>query len=128
MSGSQQVFVYGTLRRHASHHHLLARAHFLGHHVTPIGYTMYDLGAYPAVVARGSHRIHGEVYRLSQRMLAILDDYEAYPDDYHRRRIVTPFGPSWIYLWRRQAIVSGYTAPAVKSGDWLVHESGGYPA
>lgn len=124
MNGAQRVFVYGTLRRHGNHHHLLGKARFLGDYVTPPGYTMVDLGDYPAVVAGGRYQVTGEVYRITQRVLARLDEYEDYPREYTRRKIATAYGPSWIYLRVRPGIVSGYTRRLVKTGNWLAGRQG----
>lgn len=117
MSATDRVFVYGTLRQDQPNHPILQRARYLGTCRTAPGYTLYDLGPYPAAVAAGQERINGEVYAIDRQTLAALDQLEGYPHYYDRRRVDTPIAAAWIYLlpwaephWRR-----------VRGGDWLAH-------
>lgn len=118
MIGTQRLFVYGSLRRCSSHHHFMIKAHFLGDYVTPKHYTMYDLGAYPAVVSGGRHAVTGEVYQISRQTLRLLDRFEEYPQEYMRKIINTAFGPSWIYLWQQAQSHHPGQLRVVSSGDW----------
>ena len=74
------VFVYGTLRRSATHpmHGLLQPATFVG--FARFQGRLYDLGNYPAAVASDdpADTVYGEVYELSEpaATLAALDHYE----------------------------------------------------
>jgi gamma-glutamylcyclotransferase (GGCT)/AIG2-like uncharacterized protein YtfP len=112
-----RVFVYGTLRQGEAHHGLLRDAALLGPHHTEPGYTMWDLGAYPGVVAGGRGRILGEVYRVSAPTLRRLDRLEDYPRLFDRRLIESPYGRAWMYLYRGH---SRGRRP-VGSGDWKKH-------
>lgn len=115
MPADDLVFVYGTLRRGQSNHALLARAAFLGEHTTEPGYTMLDLGWYPGVVQGGADSIRGELYRVDADTLAALDVLEDYPDLYTRKRIQTPLGGAWIYLYLHAAPATAIVA----GGNWL---------
>lgn len=110
-----RVFVYGTLRRGEVNAGLLSEAELLGCHVTLPHYTMYSLGAYPGVVARGRTPIAGEVYSVDRRQLTQLDRLEDYPRLYERRLISSPWGNAWIYLYRG----GRHGFRVIPSGDWL---------
>lgn len=110
-----RFFVYGTLRRGESNHHLLGDALFLGFHRTQARYSMLSMGWYPAVIDDGHTAIHGEVYQISKAHLGRLDQLEDYPRTYTRRLIRTPYGQAWMYLYR-QPIAPG--TPRVIRGDW----------
>lgn len=116
----RRVFVYGTLRAGEGNHHLLRGALYLGTHRTPARYTMLDLGGYPGVTA-GRTRITGEVYAVDPATLAALDRLEEYPHLYTRVLIPSPYGKTWLYLYRgprtRRRVVPG--------GDWRRARPGG---
>lgn len=94
-----RVFVYGTLRAGERNHHILADQRYLGEYRTPARYTLYDTGPFPAAVAGGRTALTGEVYAVDRRCFRLLDRLEDYPTHYTRRRIATPLGGAWIYLW-----------------------------
>lgn len=114
------VFVYGTLRRGEGNHDLLATAEFLGMARTAADFLLFDLGAYPAVVAQPAGQgiaIVGELYAVDEATLAQLDALEEHPDYYVRHEIELPGGPTaWIYVLDA-AEVSG--AKPIAGGDWL---------
>jgi gamma-glutamylcyclotransferase (GGCT)/AIG2-like uncharacterized protein YtfP len=93
------LFVYGTLMRGQPAHRLLRGARFLYRTTTPPGFTLYDLGPYPAAVGRGHGRVHGELYAVPPTLLRRLDAYENCPREYQRYHIQTARGPAWIYLY-----------------------------
>jgi gamma-glutamylcyclotransferase (GGCT)/AIG2-like uncharacterized protein YtfP len=113
---NNRVFVYGTLRQGEFNTGLLADAVFLGPCQTPPCFTLYSLGAYPGVVARGRTAIVGEVYSVNRVQFAQLDRLEDYPRLYGRRLIPSPWGAAWIYLYRGR--LDG--ARVIPSGDWRV--------
>jgi gamma-glutamylcyclotransferase (GGCT)/AIG2-like uncharacterized protein YtfP len=115
-----RVFVYGTLLRGEANHGLLAGAALLGPHRTAPGYTLYSLGAYPGLVTGGGTAVNGEVYRVDDGGLALLDRLEDYPRLYGRRLIVTSYGRAWVYLYRG----SIRDRPVLASGDWRDHSRG----
>lgn len=114
-AGKQRVFVYGTLRQGEENHGLLAGARMLGKITIDDGYTMIDLGDYPAVITHGKNAVIGEVYEISEDMLIALDELEECPDYYLRRLIATPYGRAWIYVLDRPP---GEYICEIGSGDW----------
>lgn len=93
------LFVYGTLKRGQPNHHFLAGALFLGEDQTRPEFTMYDLGAFPGVVAGGSSSISGELYELDDSTLARVDRLEGHPSFYERTSNILVSGRTcWIYL------------------------------
>ena len=114
MISTEQVFVYGTLRRGEANHGLLREACWLDGHRTEPCYTLLNLGSYPAAIAGGTTALTGELYRINRAQLRWLDRLEGHPDLYQRMPIDTPHGKAWIYLYRRK--ING--APPIPSGDW----------
>jgi gamma-glutamylaminecyclotransferase len=117
------VFVYGTLRRGERNHALLADARYVGEGKTAAGFTLLNLGPYPAAVAAShlhSPSIRGEVYEVDDGALASLDRLEGCPALYFREQqpIRLQAGGTlnaWMYL-----LTSGEPAGAtvISSGDW----------
>jgi len=97
-----RVFVYGTLKRGQRNSHYLDEALFIGEFTTGKGYSMYRFDDYPAVCLDGGHAIQGEVYRLGDELLRVLDELEQYPDYYQRIEIDTLYGRAWMYVVTRQ--------------------------
>jgi gamma-glutamylcyclotransferase (GGCT)/AIG2-like uncharacterized protein YtfP len=82
-SGSQHLFVYGTLRSDMSHRHVLdARAALVCE--ASVAGRLFDVGEYPGAVAPASpsDRVAGELYRVDDAeaaaLLAELDRYEGF--------------------------------------------------
>ncbi len=108
------VFVYGTLLRGEVNHRLLAEAEYLGPHRTASCFSLYLLGAYPGAVRGGGTALQGEVYAVDHAGLRRLDQLEDYPTLYDRRLLATPYGRTWIYLFRG----SVRDRPVIPGGDW----------
>lgn len=70
-----RLFVYGSLRRGAENHHELGAAVFLGRVKTTPSYGIARLGVYPALVS-GSTSVAGELYRVEEADLPVLDAFE----------------------------------------------------
>jgi len=114
------VFVYGTLKRGALNHHVLAGETFVGEARTEPGYRLYHLGEYPGMVAAAAdrHGVGGEVWRVSPAALARLDAFEGTGEGLYRRdrvRLLPPFAEeaveTYLYLLpvgERPLIPSGY--------------------
>ena len=127
-----RLFVYGTLRRSASHprHALLQPSTFAG--FARFQGKLYDLGSYPAAIASTdpADTVRGEVYLLHEpaATLAALDRYEgctpedALPHEYVRVTAdvrleagdARPFSTQ-IYLYNRPV----ENLPQIKPGDYL---------
>ena len=95
------VFVYGTLKKGNSSRGLdrwSLGANFIGNAVTSQNkFTLYDLGAFPAVGLKGEDYIAGEVWSVDKDTLDDLDKIEGYPDFYNRIQVDTTKGEAWMY-------------------------------
>lgn len=70
-----RVFVYGSLMSTGIRHQALGMAVYLGRgHIE--GYTLYDLGPYPAARQGGHGKILGECYFVHRQTLRLLDQIE----------------------------------------------------
>jgi gamma-glutamylcyclotransferase (GGCT)/AIG2-like uncharacterized protein YtfP len=74
-----RVLVYGSLLLGEPNHRILSRATLVGAARTKAGFTLYDLGAFPGMVAGGDDAILGEVYEVDAATLARLDALESHP-------------------------------------------------
>jgi gamma-glutamylcyclotransferase (GGCT)/AIG2-like uncharacterized protein YtfP len=118
------IFVYGTLMRGYSRHHLMSNGRF-EREASAQG-RLISLGEYPALID-GSGVVRGELYTFDDLPVAldVLDDVEdfdpANPErgEYVRemRRVSRDDGSeslTWIYVYNRPA----GDAPIIPSGDW----------
>lgn len=123
MTGSERVFVYGSLKRGLRHHDQMAGAAFLGevalsgHHLV-----LYE-GGYPALVespgpptsAVCPDTVHGELFFVTSEHLKRLDEFEECPSLYERVRVVLMSGAAaFAYRIPRER---GLAYPRV-SGTW----------
>jgi gamma-glutamylcyclotransferase (GGCT)/AIG2-like uncharacterized protein YtfP len=72
------IFVYGTLKHGGHNHHFMVGQTFIGNaHTTP-GFTLFDLGGYPGLVAEPDDTtgVGGEVWSVDDACLAGLDVLE----------------------------------------------------
>ena len=114
------VFVYGSLKRGFSNFGILNGATFKGAHTTGVNYTMYSLGGFPGVVARGDTSIQGEVFEVDEAHMKALDRLEGVPSFYTRHIIQTSFGPAWMYMLSPEYIKRAdlHNFPVVTGGRW----------
>jgi gamma-glutamylaminecyclotransferase len=110
-----KVFVYGTLRRGQTAHHLLRGARFIDTARTEPEYTLLDMGTYPALVSGGETAVLGEIYEIEADALAELDRYEDAPRLY--RRVLTPIGGHEVFVYLLCA-EPGSNWPKLPHGDW----------
>ena len=118
---NEKVFVYGTLRRDGACP--ITRTYggeYLGVCLIP-GRLRSISDAFPALVESKDGLVTGEVYRISDSILARLDTYEGYPQFYQRKRVSTYFGTAWVYYMEKDP---ERTAAYISSGDWIVHIKG----
>ncbi len=99
----------------------------LAAHIEPLGECtlsglLYDVGAYPGMVA-GEGTVSGELWRtISPTALEILDEWEQYQPArerasvYVRRRVfvLEPEVQAWVYLWNKATT----GLELIQSGDW----------
>lgn len=97
------LFVYGTLKRGYGNNSLLKGAKFLG---TDKTYPMYDIfpcsemGGYP-ILKEGIFSIKGEVFDVSNEILARCDKLEGHPNFYERRGVSLMSGKrAFLYFWK----------------------------
>ena|ERR1019366_5113461 len=90
------IFVYGTLKRGGSNHHLMAGQKFLGAARTPPGFRLYELGGHPGMILMSDDRagVTGEVWSVDAACLAQLDILEGIAQGLYRRvpaNLLPPF-------------------------------------
>lgn len=87
------IFVYGTLKKGQPNHYRMldsanGKTHFLASACTTQKYPLVIAGKYniPYLldVPGQGHRIQGEIYKVDERMLTFLDDFEMVPTQYQR--------------------------------------------
>jgi len=119
---SEHLFVYGTLRRGAAMHGLLAgRAIWLGA-ATAQG-RLVDLGSFPGMIAAAApgERVRGELFAFTpaqrESLLDALDRYEGPLFERVTRAVEADDGTvtAWLYLYCGDA--SGL--PIISGGDYL---------
>lgn len=84
------VFVYGTLKRGHYNHKCLQGSEFIGEAQSIDSYPMVcSNGTYPYLIEKAGEgfQIWGEVFRIDQGFLRILDRLEDCPDYYYRQAI-----------------------------------------
>lgn len=106
------IFVYGTLKRGFINHCLMAGQEFAGTARTSPGYTLYDLGGYPGMVADAGalEGVEGEVWCVDDECLAGLDVLEGTAEGLYSREMVpllAPFAESRIEAFIYQRSVEG---------------------
>ena len=83
----------------------------------PPVFRLLRVGAYPGAVRGGGGAILGEVFQLDTAGLRRLDRLEEYPSLYDRQLIPTPYGRTWIYLYRGPR----GDRPVINGGDWRAY-------
>ncbi|MFT2098310.1 gamma-glutamylcyclotransferase [Marinomonas sp. 2405UD66-6] len=115
------VAVYGTLREGLTNHKLIAGCKRIGLGWLT-GFRMYNLGEYPGVIPTHdeSGRIRVEWYDVPDDVLVELDRLEEFDPDalqtslYLRKRVFSPYGQGWIYIYNQPLS----SAPYMEAGDW----------
>jgi gamma-glutamylcyclotransferase (GGCT)/AIG2-like uncharacterized protein YtfP len=113
------IFVYGTLLRGEANHSWLGNAQYLGPDSLSSG-TLVDLGDYPMLIP-GTATIGGELYGITQTILADLDELEEHPTVYCRRPTCLTSGRlAWVY-WGQPDQARDY--PPIPGGSWRAHRT-----
>ena len=115
------VAVYGTLREGLKNHTLIAGCKRIGLGWLT-GFRMYNLGDYPGIIPTydDSGRIRVEWYDVSDEILKELDALEEFDPSaiktslYVRRRLFSPYGSGWIYVYNQNLSGAAY----MEAGDW----------
>ena len=81
------LFVYGTLKHGGHNHHFMVGQTFVGDAHTAPGYTLFDLGGYPGLVAEPDDTlgVGGEVWSVDDGCLSGLDILEGTAEGLYRR-------------------------------------------
>ncbi len=120
MTGARtRVFVYGSLLAGEPNHRALAGAVLVGAATTVPAFALYDLGAFPGLVAAGEQVVTGEIYEVDAAGLARLDRLEGHPSFYRRTPITLADGDEVeTYLLTRTQVAG---RPIVAGGCWRAH-------
>jgi gamma-glutamylaminecyclotransferase len=86
------VFVYGSLKKGFYNESLLQKASYIGESITCEKYSLYktNLDPYPFLLEENNNEttnITGEIYKIDENILKILDRLEGYPNFYDRKII-----------------------------------------
>lgn len=79
-----KIFVYGTLKTGFHNNYLLDGQRLIGPAVTPVGYTIRDIGHFPGLFDSGSGSVGGQVWEVDDETLERLDRLERVPKLYFR--------------------------------------------
>jgi gamma-glutamylcyclotransferase (GGCT)/AIG2-like uncharacterized protein YtfP/cation transport regulator ChaC len=119
------VFVYGTLRKHERNHYLLKDSKLISEQAWTYG-ELFDTGnEYPMMKKSSSQKVFGELYEVSQKQLASLDELEGYKvgrkDNLYERVVQTIFtdigeSKAYLYLSERACVT------AIPAGDWKIYQ------
>ena len=97
------IFVYGSLKKDKKLHNYLKTAKFLGKALTCDKYPMViaKSGWYPYLIdKRGiGFNIKGEVYKISPKLMKVLDKVEEVPFYYYRKQIPVCLNGKTIKAW-----------------------------
>lgn len=98
------IFVYGTLKRGGSNHHVMNGQRFVTEARTEGRYALYDLGGYPGMVLSDDDplSIMGEVWEVDDQGLQRLDELEGLDVGEYRRVPVPLVAP------HEALVVEGY--------------------
>jgi len=128
-----KVFVYGTLRKGDCRNRMLVEATCVAAEAYLDGFDLLDMGSFPGIVPTESAsvtRVRGEVYDVSDDLLADLDVVEGFqedrPDDslYLRQEVtVKIFGSEDIevltYIYNERRYRRHDRHNIIESGDWF---------
>ncbi len=101
------VFVYGSLKQGFHNHKILQAQEFIGRFRTAqASYHMQHLGVYPGVTHQGNSYIQGELYKVNDECLVLLDELEENGKVYQRELIEIADYPErcWMYFLVKQDV------------------------
>lgn len=139
MADTELVFVYGTLRRHASNAFRMEGGTWEG--MRTVRGRLYQISWYPGLkLSADAGRVIGEIWSVSPEQLLALDEFEGVPagelegDEYRRVRVTVEPLPdlenqsewdvsdrdlaareAWVWEWKGDP----GQAQLIPSGDWL---------
>jgi gamma-glutamylcyclotransferase (GGCT)/AIG2-like uncharacterized protein YtfP len=111
------LFIYGTLRSGGGAARLLRGCRLVG--PGSVAGTLYELGAYPALVLGGDGRVEGEVWRCPADVLGRLDEYEGVAEGLFGRVEVEAGGERcWTYVAGPLLLPKLTPERRIPSGRW----------
>mgnify|MGYP001305780880 CR=1 FL=1 len=113
-----KIFVYGTLMKGEFNNSILRgpEVKYIGKGITKRNYTLYSLGPFPGMVSGGSSAIVGEIYKVDDFTLRMLDGLESHPTFYKRTKIELQGGEKvQTYILNEDYLED---CEIIKSGDW----------
>ncbi len=114
------MFVYGSLRQGGALNEVLSNSEFVSQVRTKPEYTLYSLGAFPALCTDGTTAVLGEVYEISKETRSHLDQIEGHPDMYVRTPIVLEDGTeAEVYLFPHRGMYHVMYYDVIEDGDWI---------
>lgn len=100
---TEQVFVYGSLKRGFGNHGVIRGQEFVGEGETSDNkWDMFSMGGYPGVIY-GEMKISGEIYEVDEEGMKGLDRLEGNGSFYTREVIETTHGKAWMYVLPERA-------------------------
>ena len=98
------IFVYGTLKKGFSNHYLLEGSEWVGAAKTLEKYSLYASGIPFVFKGEAVSHIYGELYRVDELTLKIIDRLEGHPEWYWREKdqFETKEGrtvTAWLYFY-----------------------------
>jgi len=114
------IFVYGSLKSGYGNNIVLDDSTFIDFHATNSKYTMYDLGAFPAVALGGKSSITGEIYSVSDEILNAVDVLEGVDHDFYKRHTISTkeYGDVIMYVITDAYMETQETHDVIKDGTW----------
>lgn len=111
------VFVYGTLRKRGTNHHIISHALCLHTRYVIRGYCLYDYERWYPYMIRGEEddQVVGEVYRVDQRTLRQLDVLEDVANKLYKL-IYLPSHQCHTYIKYDEEVAG---LQKIKEGDWI---------
>ena len=119
------LFVYGSLKWGYGNHHILGSSNLIDDGII-VGFKMYSMGAFPALVFDDSlDRTVGELYEISDATFQRCDNLEGYPNFYDRKMVKVYLSSpddrdkcdtreAWVYFMHAP---DGYMKPMQKKED-----------
>jgi gamma-glutamylcyclotransferase (GGCT)/AIG2-like uncharacterized protein YtfP len=113
------LFVYGTLKKGCSNHHLLSNSVLVSETFTEGQFRMLDLEFFPGVVeGEPVSRIYGELYDVDTETVDVLDVFEG--KWFYREKVLLENG-SKAAMYFLSAKVPFEMYPVISSGNWEDH-------
>jgi len=113
-----RVAVYGTLKHggRLAGNMKAIKAKFIKETIIK-GFSMFNMGWFPAIIKEEGSEIHAEVYEVDDNGLNVLDAVEGYPSLYQRMKTDEGF----IYYMDNASKVIGMRR--IKDGNWKVNKN-----